>query len=228
MAGKIKVKDHEKLDDANIERVIAVFEAEKPCTISYACEMLNIASNGTRLRKIIQDYRDRKDDDKRKRAANRGKPASEYEISTVVESYLFGDSMKEISDRLYRPVDFVKKIIQEVGVPQSLPGEDPFNYEPLPDQCVRESFTKGELVWSSKYGAIAEVDLDMGKSKDGFNIYRIYVHQRIEEEKSLLEGKRYAWHVSTGGGFYANQCAHELGSLEHLTKYGVNVRRAIK
>lgn len=229
MAGKIKVKEHEKLDDANIERVIAVFEAEKPCTITYACEMLNISSNGARLKKIIQDYKDRKELDKQRRAANRGKPASEYETSTIVEDYLGGDSIKSIADRLYRSADFVKRIIASVGVPQVQSGEDYFKFEPLPEQCMADSFTVGDYVWSSRYGAIAEVTAEAGLSKEGVNLYQIYVHQRIDPEKSLVDGKHhYAHHVTTGGGYYAYQCAYDLGSLKHLAQAGVNVRKAIK
>jgi hypothetical protein len=225
----IKKKDHEKLDDANIERVIALLEQEKPITIKVACEELNIANNGTRLKNIIQDYRNRVEEEKKRRAANRGKPANEFEIHTIIEDYLSGDPIKGIADRLYRPVAFVKQIIDRVGIPQALPGDTYADYGPLPEQCVAESFEKGDYVWSSKYGAIAEVDKDMGESSDGLSrVYRIYVHQRIDEEKSLVEGKRFAYHVTKGGGFYANQRAYDLGSLAHLKQYGVDVKRAIK
>jgi hypothetical protein len=225
----IKKKDHERLDDANIERVIALLEQDKPVTIKAACEELNIAPNGPRLKKIIQDYRDRVEEEKKRRAANRGKPANEFEIHTIVEDYLSGDPIKNIADRLYRPVAFVKQIIDRVGVPQALPGETYNDYGPLPEQCIAESFSKGDYVWSSKYGAIAEVDADCGDSSDGLTrVYRIYVHQRIDEEKSLVDGKRFAYHVTKGGGFYAHQRAYDLGSLAHLTQYGVNVQRAVK
>jgi hypothetical protein len=231
LAGKIKVKDHEKLDDANIERVIAVFEAEKPCTIKEACEMLNITPNGARLRKIIQDYKDRLAENKKRRAANRGKPATDYEISTVIESYITGDSLKDIADRLYRSVEFVKRIIEEVGVPSALPGEGYANFSPLPEQCVSDEFAPGEFVWSSKYGAIAEVHKDLGLSNDGTNsrVYRIYVYERVDQDKMLIDGRRYS-HMPEGnfGGFYANQRAYDLGSLKHLKPYVPDFKRIIK
>ena len=224
----IKKKAHERLDDDNLEIVIGLLEQEKPIKIKEACERLNIAVNGPRLQKIIQDYKDRKETDRKLRAANRGKPATEYEISRVVEEYLSGSSMKSIGEDLYRSTDFVKRIVDQVGVPQLLAGEDYTNYGPLPEQCVADSFAVGQYVWSSKYGGIAEIDKDMGQTVEGSPVYRIYVHQQIDEEKSLCDGKRFAHHVSTGGGFYAHQPAFELGSLEHLRKYNVDVKRAIK
>lgn len=226
--GKIKKKDHEKLDDANIERVIELLEAEKPITIKAACEELNIAPNGTRLKKIIQDYHDRLAENKRRRAANRGKPANDYEISTIVESFLVGEPLKAIADHLYRPVSFVKDVIDRVGVPQAFPGEDYTNFQALPDQCVAESFDEGEFIWSSRYASIAEVRKCMGPNPDGIDVYRVWIHQRIDPEKAYIDGKRYSFQPETGGGFYAHQCVYDLGSLRHLLQYKVDVKRAIK
>lgn len=228
MAAKIKVKEHEKLDDASIEAVIALREQEKPITIKEACERLNISPNGARLAKIIEDYKNRKAEEKRRRAANRGKAASEYEISHVAEEYLAGESIKSIADQLYRSTDFVKRVIETIGVPQAQPGESYANFLPLPDQCVATSFEEGEYVWSSRDVAIAEVMKAMGQ-KDGVNVYRIWVHQRIDPAKLLSEdGKRYAHTVETGGGYFAHQLAYDLGSLKHLRKYNVDPKRAIK
>ena len=36
-------RDHEKLDEANLNRVIELLEGEKPITKKVACEMLNIS-----------------------------------------------------------------------------------------------------------------------------------------------------------------------------------------
>ena len=228
MAAKIKVKEHEKLTDENIEAVIALREQDKPITIKEACERLNIANNGARLAKIIEEYKHRKQEEKRRRAANRGKAATDYEISHIAEEYLSGESLKSIADQLYRSTDFVKRVIESIGVPQAQPGESYANFFPLPDQCVAESFEKGEFVWSSRDVAIAEI-MEVMKPKDGVNVYRIWVHQRIDPAKLLSEdGKRYAHTVETGGGYFAHQLAYDLGSLKHLRKYNVDPKRAIK
>jgi len=55
----VKAKDHEKLDDANIQKVSDLLEADKPITKKEACEILNISYNTTRLKKIIEEYKDR-------------------------------------------------------------------------------------------------------------------------------------------------------------------------
>ncbi len=63
MAAKrtVKAKDHEKLDDATIERVMALLNDEKPITKKAACEILNISYNTTRLGAIIDGYLERKE-----------------------------------------------------------------------------------------------------------------------------------------------------------------------
>ena len=52
----IKKRDYEKLDDANIERVIAALNDPSPITKKSACEMLNISYNTTRLNNIIAEH----------------------------------------------------------------------------------------------------------------------------------------------------------------------------
>lgn len=232
MAGKVKVKEHEKLDDANIELVMGLRTQEKPITIKEACERLNIANNGTRLAKIFAEYTERKEEDKRRRAANRGKPVQPHEMSTIAEDYLSGDSIKAISDRLFRSADFVKRVIEDMGVPDASITADYFNPEMLPEQCIAESFQPEDFVWSVKYGAIAKIVKEYPyRDKSGSRLYRISVYERIDEEKALVDGKYkfdYFPENMRFGGFYANQPAHELGSLEHLRKHGVSIERAIK
>jgi hypothetical protein len=225
----VKKKEGENLTDANIEKVIGLLEAEKPITKKEACEILNIAYNTVRLGKIITEYQDKQESDKKRRAANRGKPASDYEISAVVESYLRGESQKEIADGLFRPVDFVKRVVEQVGVPSVQPGENYTSFSSLPEQCVAEEFTIGEFVWSSKDGAIAEIIRDCGVSQDGTDarIYQIYVYERIDWDK--VEG-RYSYMPlnATFGGFYGTQRAYDLGSLKHLKQYVPDMKRIIK
>lgn len=219
----IKKKEGERLDDDNIARVIDLFEnADKPCTITRACEELRIASNGPRLKKIIAEYKERKEREKKFRAANRGKPVTDQETSDICESYLQGESIKDISDRLYRSTNVVKQVVQSIGVPRREPGENYFDYEPLPDQCIRDEFRIGELVWSSRHQAMAEVTEDLGLSSDGTcKIYRVYVYEGVRD----IEGPTYKHYVTSGWGFYAVQRAYDLGSLDHLREAGVRVRR---
>jgi transposase len=140
LAKRVKKKEGEKLTPENIERVISLLSQAKPITKKEACEILNISYNTTRLKNIIEGYTEEKALDEKRRAANRGKPASNQEIKDVIEWYLEGDNKQEIADRLYRSVTFVTNIIDTVGVPQRKPGQNYVKYEPLPDKCVADRF----------------------------------------------------------------------------------------
>lgn len=231
MAGKVKRKEGELLDDSNVEEVMKLREQEKPISVKDACAMLNIANNGTRLAKIIQEYKDRMALRKKFRDANRGKPATEQEIATVVEQYLVGTPIKEIAEDLYRSIDFVKRIVSEVGVPQRQVGEDYHNYSPHPEQCVAESFELKELVWCQKYGGIAQVDRNCGPSatSNGQDVYRVWVFDFFDPQDCLIDGKLYNHVPMSGvGGFSAHLPACELGSLRHLQKYNIDIMRAAR
>lgn len=233
----VKKKEGENLSDANIERVISLLEAEKPITKKEACEILNISYNTTRLSKIIQEYHDKLAEEKRRRAANRGKAFEEYEVKEVIESFLVGEPVKEIADRMYRSTASVKRVVEEAGVPSVQTGENYFDFSPLPEKCVSETFEPGEYVWSSRYGSIAEVIKDIGEASDGSGarIYQIQVVQRLDPEAMKVDGRHYDIHlnsdkqVRTVGGFYAVQRAYDLGSLKHLVeKHKIDLKRAIK
>lgn len=233
----VKKKDHENLSDANIEKVIGLLEVEKPITKKEACEILNITYNTTRLANIIQEYRDKLETEKKLRAANRGREFDEYEVRDAIESFLMGESLKEISDRMFRSTASVKRVIEQAGVPQRKAGHNYFDFEPHPEQCSADTFEPDEYVWSDRHGAIAQVIKLVGKASDGTNanVYQIYVLETIDPEKMKIDGKHYDSHLSangqlrTMGGFYASQRAYELASLKHLVeKHKINVRKAIK
>jgi len=227
----IKKKEGENLSDTNIEKVIQLLEAEKPITKKEACEILSIAYNTTRLAKIVADYKDRQELDKKRRAANRGKPATDYEISSIVEEYLLGEGIKNIADSLFRPTNFVKNIIEELGVPSAQSGETYFDFSALPEQCIAEKFTPGEFVWSSRYNSIAEVIKSKGTASDGsgVEVYSIYVYQRVDPDKMLIDGQRYSYMPETKfGGYYCCQRAYDLGSLKHLEKFIPDMKKIIK
>ena len=54
----IRKKGHEKLDDANLQRVLDYLNADQPITKKEACAMLNITYNTTRLNSIMIDFED--------------------------------------------------------------------------------------------------------------------------------------------------------------------------
>lgn len=224
MAGRVKRKDHENLSDENIQKVIEALRATPPITKTEACKRLNITYNPKRLDKIIEEFEETKAREKKLRDANRGKAAQPHEIKYVIEQYIKGEPLGEIAKQLYRPSSFVSSIIQKVGVPTRGVGEDYINYSPLPDSCIADTFQPDEIAWSAKYRAPCLVIKQCGKTVDDeSNVYRIYVIEPYEEPE-------FKWNLGSVGslqGFFAHQPAYELGKLDHLKQYGVDVTKMV-
>lgn len=208
MARKTK-SDDELLDAASIERVIKLLEptdGTKPITKKEACEILKIAYNTTRLGKLIEDYKAKKERNEQRRKALRGKPASPDEVKHAISEYLKGVSVKEIADFLYRGSTFVESILDSHGVPRRARSQNYEAPELVPESAMADKFTPGEIVYSMRYDSTARIEAffdsaDSSKYPKG-RIYRIW----------LLSEK---W----------NQCAYqpvwELASLKHLKELGV-------
>ena len=218
--GKVKAKEGENLTEAHIKRVIELLEAEKPISKKDACEILNISYNTTRLSKIIEQYKHEQDEQQRRRAANRGKAATPFEIQAIIEGYLEGDTISEISKRIYRSTTFIKDVIELVGVPQKIIGADYWNTSVIPDQCMREEFEPGQVVWHSRRHSMAIVlEQKYNVSDTSNNYYQLYVIEPMEEDSP------YFPQCTEYGGFYDGAYAYDLGSLDHLKQYGVDVYR---
>ena len=220
MKSKVKAKQHENLTETNIRKVMELLGAEKPISKKDACDILNISYNTTRLTKIIEQYKEEQLEQERRRAQNRGKPAEAHEIQTCIEGYLDGDSISEIAQRLYRSVGFVKEIVEQVGVPSRVVGANYSNPGIIPEPCIRESFEVGEIVWHAKEHAMAIIvkELDQVKDKSA-KYYRTLVIEALEDDSRFyLKQHNYA-------GRYVGAYSYDLGSLEHLKQYGVDVYR---
>lgn len=217
---KVKAKEHENLTEANIKKVIGLLEGPNPITKKAACEILNIANNSTRLSKIIENYKADQLEQERRRAQNRGKAAEPHEIQSCIEGYLDGDAVAEIAKRLYRSPAFVKEIIDRVGVPQRVVGAAYNNPGIIPDQCIRDTFEPGQIVWHAKEHAMAIIVQELTQVKDkSAKYYRTFVIEPLEEEgRFFLKQQNY-------GGHYAGAYAYDLGALDHLKQYGVDVYR---
>ena len=196
-------KENDLLTDANIERIIAGFEATPKMTKKDACAIIGIAYNTTRLDGIIEKYLEKKARDASRRAALRGKPATSDEIIYVIQEYLEGSTVDAISKSTFRGPTFVKAILEKYDVPVRQTSHDYFNPELIPDGATRERFALGEIVYSARYDSVARVDTEQPHPGHAW-VYRIW----------LLSDK---WKQS------AYQPAEELASLEHLRKLGVRV-----
>lgn len=211
MARKSKNTDEELLDAATIERVISLLEpadGSKPVTKKEACEILKIAYNTTRLGKLIEDYKAKKERTEARRKALRGKPATPDEIKYAISEYLTGAAVKEIGDSLYRGTAFVESILDAHAVPRRARSQNYERPELVPEDAMADRFAPGEIVYSMRYDSIARIEsffdsADSSRYPKG-RIYRIW----------LLSEK---W----------QQCAYqpvwELASLKHLKELGVTL-----
>ena len=197
------VKENELLTPANLDRVIAGFEATPKMTKKDACAIIGIAYNTTRLDNLINAYQEKNARDASRRAALRGKPATKDEIVYVIQEYLEGVVVDAISKATFRGPTFIKAILEKYDVPIRKTSHDYFNPGLIPDGATRDRFAVGEVVYSARYDSTARIDAEQTHPKLGW-IYRIY----------LLSEK---WQQS------AYQEAYELASLQHLREIGVRV-----
>lgn len=194
-----RTRDDEQVTDSNLEKVIALLGAEKPITKKLACEILHISYNTTRLDKLIEDYKRKKQVEAEHRAKKKYKPASPQEIEAVILGCLEGDPISDIAKRLYRSESFVNAIIDRTGCPKRHPSNN-YQHPPLlPDECVKESFSIGEKVFSARYDSVATIRAEVQPG-----VYRVW----LEDE---------SWQQ------FASQPWWELGSLKHLELYGVKI-----
>lgn len=198
-------KDTELLDDTSIEKVIKLLEPEEGKAISKkdACAILNISYNTTRLGTIIDKYKEKKEKQAQRRAANRGKPATKDEVIFAIQAYLEGSPIDSICQSLARGAQFVHNILEEYAVPIRASSQDYFKPMLIPDGAVRETFNKGEMVYSARYDSVAKVEGEFRDQK-GQVAYRI-------------------WLVRDKWKEFAYQPSEELASLEHLIKLGIKL-----
>lgn len=235
---RVKKRDYEQITDSNIQKALDLLNptnGNKPITKKEACEILSISYNVARLDKIFAEYLEHKEYVLKRKSINKGKRATEGEIQTVVTEYLQGDSISVIAKGLYRSPAFVKNIIEKLGVPQR-PNSSEDRKAPiyLPEDCVAEVFTPGQVVWSAKYHSpaevLSEVSVAYQAEKPGYNdtnyekkysskCYTIYVMRPMESTDDFIV------QAPSMGGFNAYSLACELGSLEHLKNIGIDLQR---
>lgn len=224
---RVKKKKHENLSNANIRHVMTLLTPsdgafQKPITKKEACEILNISYNTLRLQKIIDEYKEHTKFVEKRKSQNRGKRARPAEITQVLFEYLSGEPVSEIAKGLFRSSGFVRGIIERIGVPQRPTGAERHRVAFLPEVCISELYEVGMVVWSAKYHApaiiIKEIKNDRYERDYGSRCYQISVIEQVDASESYFK------HIESGG-FYAFALAYDLGSLEHLKKYDVNLNK---
>lgn len=186
---KIDLTANEDLSDENIEKAHASLEAKG--TKKAACEILGIKYNTARLAKIINEYFETKERDKRLRAKKRREAISPSERLDIITEYLAGNSVSQLSDSFYRSQAVLNRVIDKAGARMRSQNTDYFNPILLPEECLADSFEVGQVVWSARHNCLAEV---MAKFND--DTYRIWLGGGQEQQ--------------------SYQPYWELGSLAHL------------
>lgn len=164
-----------------------------------ACQILGVSSNPT-MERLINEYIEGKERDKRLRAEKRKTAISDNEVVEWVTSYLNGASLVDLSNTYYRSADVIKDRLDKAGaLLRNQEKIDPLAPPMLPEACVADTFEVGQYVWSAKYGCLAQV---MRCVKE--DVYRIQV-------------------IGNGRQESAYQPSWELGCLKHLEKIGVKL-----
>ena len=163
------------------------------------CDFLGIKYNVTRLQKIIDEFIEEKERDTTMRAKRRGTPISDNEKVSMIEAYLINDDpISAIASRFYRSEQLVKLTLERAGVLIKC-SADPLNPALIPEECIKETFNLGEIVWVPGYGCIGEIKKDYGNGG-----YRIYLLDPTQHRNV-----NYMW--------------WDIGSLRHIQALGVNI-----
>lgn len=201
---RIKTQEHEKLDEANLKRVIAFLEDEKsPITKKEACRLLNITYNTSRLNRIIEDFKTKEEYAKKRKEANRGKPFTEREIKEVILEYLKGTSKSQIAGFLFRSVASIDNILEKYHVPKRTSSKAGGYHNPalIPDEALSEEFEPGELVWSARYNCVAEIMKLVQEHPEHGKVYNLWIFGKHNER--------------------GNQPWYELGKMPFLKDLGI-------
>jgi len=172
----IRKKDFERLDDSTVGRVVSLLEQDSPITKKAACEMLNISYNTKRLGTILQDYKDKIEFSKLRLKQNRGKPFTNIDLRELVVDYLSGASVSQIASNLFRSIHVIKAKIKELHLPERDSKHTYHKPGLIPDEMLSDTYIEGELVWSARYNAVAEIMKELSPG-----IYRIYVFGAREQ-----------------------------------------------
>lgn len=194
----VKKRDYEKLDDPTVRRVVELLEKQDTAiTKKAACEILHIAYNVKRLGNIIQEYKDRLEYTERRKKQMRGKEFSNVELQDLVISYLSGEGVSTIADRLFRSHYVVINKIKSLNLPNRDRTSDYHNPKMMPEEMVADKFEDGEFAWSTRYNCVVEIIHDKGYSIALYsNTYQIYIFGKYMQ--------------------FGNQPQYELGKLDVL------------
>lgn len=202
MAPRSKVKSHHISDD-KFKEVIKWLEDGG--TKKAACDMLGVASNPT-MERLIQEWKDDQLMSAEMRKKKRGTPLTKVETGNMIEAYLQGDSLEDISKRMYRSTAMIRSAIEREGANlkynEKLDPAKPLELHPpeLPEQVLATSFDVGELVWVAAYQCIGEI-IKLVQP----DVYRVFLLGEADQK-------------------FVHQYTWDLGSTKSFQELGVNVK----
>ena len=204
-ARKTTQAEKDRLTDDNLKTVLENQNSEAPWTKKAMCEFLGIAYNTSRLSSLLDKYKERVAYVAKRKSDNGGKPASEGEVISAIQSYIEGESIETIAKGLFRGSTFVKNILLLNGITFRPVSHNYFKPEIIPDEAVSASFEIGEIAYSTQYAQNVEIrdELPDTPTSMGSKVYRVWV---------MGANCRFAY-----------LAAHELASLRHITALGVRI-----
>ena len=120
----------------------------------------------------------------------------------------------------------MKGILDRVGVPQRPASLDDRKHPAfLPENCVCEDFSAGEIVWSAYYHAPALIEKEYEEKRAFYlekyssKCYKIYIFENGSEESLYAQ--------NGVGGFYGASLAYDLGKLSHIEDMGIDLKKQI-
>lgn len=204
MARGVKRRDGELLDNNSIARMLTKLESENPISKKDACSMLNISYNTSRLNKIIEEYKERKEYDTRRRKEKRRQAITDSEKADIISMYLEGSALSEISDTVYRSTDVIKRVLYNYNIP--LRNSEYSYWKPalLPEDSISEEYNENDLVYSAKYACAARIVKKVQDNETHGSVYRIWLYGDYNQ--------------------YALQPYYELSDLTKLQDIGVEIK----
>lgn len=171
-----------------------------------ACDILGVNSNSV-MERLIQEWKDDQAFTAEMRKKKRGTTLDGVELANILEAYLAGDSITEISRRTFRSEALINNTVLKYGANLRYNGtispSKPLELYPpeIPDEVMTDELEVGQKVWVSAYQCLGEV---MKKMND--DVYRVYLLSESEQK-------------------YVHQYVWDLGSMKPFEELGVDVDR---
>lgn len=175
MARGVRKQEGEDHSEATLDKVIKALDKENPITKKEACEMLSISYNTTRLNKIITEHKDKLEFRAKMRKKMRTQPIDKATASDIASSYLSGASLLDISNRTYRSINVVKRILSKYNIPVRNSAVDYFHPVELSIDSWAENYKPGDLAYSARYDCPVTIISNEASEKYGA-ICKIQLH----------------------------------------------------